>query len=165
MERVKLADGTVISYDRYGSGPPIVLAHGSMGDHQSSWETVKGPLSQRFTVHAMARRGRGETTAPTERRMEDEFRDVAAVIRSVGQPTFVMAHSYGAHCAIGGAAAQPDLVSKLVLYEPPRPDAMSADEIAKVEEAAGQGDWDLFVRTFLIEGPNIPPQVVDAIRG
>jgi pimeloyl-ACP methyl ester carboxylesterase len=164
MERLKLEDSTILSYDRYGEGPPLVLAHSSMSDHQSNWEMVKRPLSQRFTVYAMARRGRGQTTATQERRLEDEFGDVTALIEAIGEPTFLMGHCYGAHCAMGGAAAQPSLVSKLVLYEPPRPDALPASVLAELEEAARQGEWDLLVRTFLIHGPKIPPHVVDAIR-
>jgi pimeloyl-ACP methyl ester carboxylesterase len=164
MEILTSRDGATISYDKYGSGPPLVLVHGSMSDHQTSWEAVKGPLSQRFTLYAMDRRGRGQTTAPQERRLEDEFGDVAGLLQAIGEPSFVMGHSYGAHCALGGAAEQPGLVSKLVLYEPPRPDAMSAGEIAKVEEAASQGDWDRFVRTWLIDVVEIPAQVADALH-
>lgn len=164
IERLKLEDGTILSYDRYGGGPPLVLVHGSMSDHRSAWEMVKGPLSQRFTVYAMDRRGRGKTTATRERGPEDEFADVAALIEAIGEPTFLMGHSYGAHCAMGGAVAQPSLVSKLVLYEPPRPDVLSASVLAELEEAARRGDWDLFVRTFVIQGPKVPAHVVDAIQ-
>jgi len=164
MESVALEDGTSISYDLYGSGPPLVLIHGSMADHESSWQAVKGLLSPRFTLYAMDRRGRGETTAPPDRRLEDEFGDVAALIQAVGEPTFVLGHSFGAHCAMGGAAARPDLVSRLVLYEPPRPDATAVDKRVKLEEAASQGDWERFVRTWLIDVVEIPTQVVDAIH-
>ncbi len=164
MERLKLEDRTTLSYERYGEGPPLVLVHGSMSDHQSAWEMVKDPLSQRFTVYAMDRRGRGQTTATRERRPEDEFEDVAALIEAIGGAAFLIGHSYGAHCAMGGALAQPSLVSKLVLYEPPLPGVLPASVMAELEEAAGRGDWDLFVRTFVIQGPKIPPHVVDAIQ-
>jgi pimeloyl-ACP methyl ester carboxylesterase len=121
-------------------------------------------LSQRFSVYAMDRRGRGETTAPQDRRLEDEFGDVAALIQAVGEPAFVLGHSFGAHCAMGGAAARPDLVSKLVLYEPPSPDRGTADLMEKLEEPASQEDWDRFVRTWLIDVVEIPTQVVDALH-
>jgi len=164
MERVKLQDGTFVSYERYGSGPALVLVHGSMADHESSWGAINGLLSPRFTVYAMDRRGRGETTAPQDRRMEDEFGDVAALIQAVGEPTFVLGHSFGAHCSMGGAVARPDLVSKLVLYEPPSPDRATVDLMQRVEEPASQGDWDRFVRTWLIDVVEIPTQVIDAIH-
>ena len=40
----------------------------------------------------------------------------------------------------------------------------TVESMAELEEAAGRGDWDLFVRTFVIQGPKIPPHVVDAIQ-
>ncbi len=164
MERVKLEDGSFVSYDRYGDGPSLVLVHGAMGDHESTWAVVKGLLSPRFTVFAMDRRGRGETTAPRDRRLEEEFGDVAALIQAVGEPAFVLGHSGGAHCAMGGAAASPALVHKLVLYEPPVVDAVADGALARMEEAAAQGDWDGVVRTFLLEGPKVPQPFVDAAR-
>jgi pimeloyl-ACP methyl ester carboxylesterase len=164
MDRLKLEDGNFVSYERYGSGPPLVLVHGSMSDHETNWGMLKGALSPLFTIYAMDRRGRGETTAPTDRTLEDEFGDVAAMIRHVGQPTFVLGHSFGAHCAMGGATAQRGLVSKLVLYEPPVPNAMPDEAHAQAEEAADRGDWDSFVRAFLLGGPKIPAPAVDALR-
>lgn len=163
MERLTLEDGTFISYERYGEGPPLVLVHGSMADHES-WAAIKGLLIPRFTVYAMDRRGRGDTTAPQDRRMEEEFGDVAALIQAVGDPTFVLGHSFGAHCAMGGAAANPALVRKLVLYEPPSNDSpTTTGRMEKLEEAANQQDWDRFVRTWLIDVIEIPTQVVDAL--
>jgi len=164
MESLKLADGSVVSFERYGSGPPLVLVHGSMNNHETSWEAIKGLLSPRFTVCAMDRRGRGQTTAPKDRGMEEEFGDVAALIEAVGQPAFLLGHSFGAHCAMGGAAVRPELVSKLVLYEPPATDAMTDESLANVEEAAARADWDGFVRTFLLEGPKTPEPMVNMIQ-
>jgi len=164
MERLRLEDGSFVSYDRYGEGPSLVLVHGAMGDHESTWEAVKGLLSLRFTVYAMDRRGRGETTAPQDRRLEDEFGDVAALIQAAGAPAFLLGHSGGAHCAMGGAAANPALVRKLVLYEPPVIDAVADEVLARMEEAAARGDWDGVVRTFLLEGPKVPQALVDAAQ-
>jgi pimeloyl-ACP methyl ester carboxylesterase len=41
-----------------------------------------------------------------------------AVIQSIGEPVFLLGHSYGAHTALAPAAEVPDRVRKLVLYEP-----------------------------------------------
>ncbi len=50
MEKVTSADGTTVSYERYGDGPPLVLVHGSFSDHATNWEHVKPLLETRFTV-------------------------------------------------------------------------------------------------------------------
>jgi pimeloyl-ACP methyl ester carboxylesterase len=164
MEHVKLADGSVISYDLYGSGPPLILIHGALTDHKTNWPAVKDLFGQRFTVYAVARRGRGETTALLERSLEDEFGDIAALIQSVGQPSFVLGHSGGAHIALGGVAARPELVSKLVLYEPPAVDAAVADLLPKLEEPAKREDWQGFVRAFMLEAVRLPVPFVDAMK-
>ena len=61
MLRTTSLDGVTVSYDRYGSGPPLLLVHGAFSDQRTNWELVKPMFEERFTVHAMARRGRGET--------------------------------------------------------------------------------------------------------
>ncbi len=133
-----------------------------MADHES-WTAIRGLLSPRFTVYAMDRRGRGETTAPQHRRIEDEFGDVATLLQVIGEPTFVLGHSYGAHCAMGGVALLPDLVSKLVLYEAPNPIRSTANLLEKLEDPASQQDWDRFVRTWLIDVIEIRAPVVDML--
>jgi pimeloyl-ACP methyl ester carboxylesterase len=123
---VTSATGTTVSYDRYGAGPPLVLVHGTFSDHVTNWQHVKPLLEKRFTVFAVARRGRGETEATKGHTVEDESGDVAAVIDAAGEPPYVLGHSYGAACTLGAAALVPGSVSKLILYEHPSPDASTA---------------------------------------
>ena len=63
MERITAPSGVTVSYDTYGSGPPLVLVHGAFSDHETNWEFVKPLFEKQFTVYAIARRGRGETDA------------------------------------------------------------------------------------------------------
>jgi pimeloyl-ACP methyl ester carboxylesterase len=107
MHTINSDHGVTISYDKHGSGPPLVLVHGAFSDHKTNWEFVLPFFSQRFTVYAIARRGRGETDATKERRLEDEALDAAALIRSIGEPVFLLGHSYGAHVALGAASLVP----------------------------------------------------------
>jgi hypothetical protein len=48
--RVTSPGGVTVSYDRDGSGPPLVLVHGSFSDHRTNWEFVKPLFETRFTV-------------------------------------------------------------------------------------------------------------------
>ena len=85
-QRITTSKGTTVSYSRYGSGPPLVLVHGGFSDDTTNWEFVKPLLEDRFTICAVARRGRGETDATEGHSLEDEAADVAAVIETFARP-------------------------------------------------------------------------------
>jgi pimeloyl-ACP methyl ester carboxylesterase len=109
-------DGTPIAYWRSGEGPPLVLVHGTTADH-SRWTPVLPAFEQHFTIYAVDRRGRGSSSDSEDYAIEREFEDVAAVVDSLGEPAFLLAHSYGAVCALEAALLTRN-VRKLVLYEP-----------------------------------------------
>jgi pimeloyl-ACP methyl ester carboxylesterase len=164
MQRVKSPDSITVSYDKYGSGPPLVLIHGALSDHKTNWEFVKPLLDQRFTVYAIARRGRGETTASEGHGLPDEARDAAAVIQAVGEPVFLLGHSYGGQTALAAAAIAPDRIRKLVLYEPPWPHAMPKDALARLEGLAAAGDWEGFVSMFIKDVLQVPLDELEELR-
>lgn len=68
-------------------------------------------------MYAIARRGRGESDRTEGHGLEDEGRDVAAVIRSIDERVYLLGHSYGAQAAILAAGEAQDRVRKLVLSE------------------------------------------------
>jgi pimeloyl-ACP methyl ester carboxylesterase len=76
MDKVRSKDGTLIAFQKSGTGAPLVLVHGTSADH-TRWAPVLPPLASRFTVYAMDRRGRGGSgdTDPyaIEREFEDDF--------------------------------------------------------------------------------------------
>jgi pimeloyl-ACP methyl ester carboxylesterase len=164
MQRVFSSSGTSVSYDRYGSGPALVLVHGAFSDHQTNWEFVKPFFEQQFTVYAIARRGRGETDATDGHSLEDEANDVVSVIRAIGEPVFLLGHSYGGHTALAAAAKIPRRVRKLVLYEPALPQFIDSAVLARLEELGRAGDWDRLAITFFHDGLCVPMKELDAVR-
>jgi len=164
MQRVTSPSGAAVSFDRYGSGPALVLVHGAFSDHDTNWEFVKPFLERQFTVYAIARRGRGETDATADHSLQDEAGDVTAVIDSIGEPVFLLGHSYGAHTALAAAARIPDRVRKLVLYEPAWPDFLDPKVAARLDELAASGDWERFAITFFHDGLAVPMQDLDELR-
>ena len=156
--------GATVSYVTYGSGPPLVLVHGGFSDHVSNWELVKALLEPRFTVYAVARRGRGQTQTPAGHSLADESRDVAALIESIGEPVFLLGHSYGGQVAVGAALSAADRVRKLVLYEPPWPSALPKELLAALEDLARAGRWDDLAVTFFRDGLSVPAAEVEALR-
>jgi pimeloyl-ACP methyl ester carboxylesterase len=109
--------GTAISVEKLGSGPPLVLVHGSGEDGASAWGRVAAILARRFTVYVMDRTGHGASGDRKKYAVTDEAADIAAVSRTAGKQTIVVAHSYGALCALAKPAALTN-ISHLVLYEP-----------------------------------------------
>ncbi len=164
MHRVSTPAGITISYDRYGSGPPLVLVHGSFSDHNTNWDFVRSLLTRQFTLYAVARRGRGESERTEGNRIEDEGRDVAAVIRSIEQSVFLLGHSYGAHVALVAASDLQDRVRKLVLYEPAWPQAVDSAILTRLEEFAGACDWNAFATTFFHEKLLAPLELLSELR-
>jgi pimeloyl-ACP methyl ester carboxylesterase len=164
LQRIPSPAGATVSYDQYGSGPPLVLVHGAFSDHVTNWEFVKPFFEQQFTVYAIARRGRGETDATAGHSLEDESRDVIAVIQAIGAPVFLLGHSYGAQTTLAAAAQVPDRVRKLVLYEPAWPRVVEQEALARLEALAQAGDWDGFAVTFFHERLSVPLEELDALR-
>ena len=164
MRHVTAPDGTTVSYDTYGSGPPLVLVHGSFSTHVTNWEFVKPYLERRFTVYAIARRGRGETDATDGHGLEDEAEDAASVIRAVGTPVFLLGHSYGGHTALVAATLVPDAVRKLVVYEPVWPAVFTPDATAALETLARHGDWDGFAWSFFRDCLQVPEHELQDVR-
>jgi pimeloyl-ACP methyl ester carboxylesterase len=164
MQRISSPAGATVSYDKYGSGPPLVLVHGAFSDHKTNWEFVKPLFEKQFTVHAIARRGRGETDKTEGHSLEDESRDVVAVIESIGEPVFLLGHSYGAQTALAAAAKVPDQVLKLVLYEPAWPHVVGKEALAQLEELAEAGDWEGLAVTFFRDRLSVPVEELDELR-
>jgi pimeloyl-ACP methyl ester carboxylesterase len=156
--------GWIVSYDKYGVGPSLVLVHGAFSDHRTNWEFVKPLFEKQFTVYAVARRGRGETDATEGHSLEDESRDVVAVIQSVGEPVFLLGHSYGAQTALAAAAKVPQSVRKLVLYEAAWPRVIGKETLARLEALAEAGKWEDLAVTFFRDTLSVPVEELDELR-
>jgi pimeloyl-ACP methyl ester carboxylesterase len=137
-------DGTTIGYRQFGSGPGLVLLHGSMSSGAHHVELARR-LSDAFTVFVPDRRGRGLSGPyrPGDE-LDQELEDLAALLHATGA-TFVWGLSSGACIALHAARTMP-AIQKIGIFEPPLvPDRAAAaaflagfdDEMArgKVEAA------------------------------
>jgi pimeloyl-ACP methyl ester carboxylesterase len=138
--------------------------HGGFSDDATNWEFVKPLLEDRFTISAVARRGRGETDATEGHSLEDEAADVAAVMETFTEPVFLLGHSYGAQCSLAAAALLPQRVRKLILYEPPWPGAIKPDAFQHLEELAAKADWDEFAFSFFRDSLHVPEAELEELR-
>jgi pimeloyl-ACP methyl ester carboxylesterase len=123
MEQIISKDGTVIAFRRSGAGQPLLLVHGATADHRR-WSPILPQLEQQFSVCTMDRRGRGGNSASPDYDIMREAEDVAAVVEAIGEPVFILGHSYGVICSLE-AALLTDKIGKLILYEPDVPTGVS----------------------------------------
>jgi pimeloyl-ACP methyl ester carboxylesterase len=161
---VHSADGTRIAFRRLGTGPAVVFVHGSLSTH-TDWMRVAKLLADRFTCFLMDRRGRaksGEGVGPYS--IDREVEDIAAVLAEAGHEPALVAHSYGAVCALETALRHP--VSRLVLYEPPLPAGgrASGEHLAQYSRAVAQGDLDKAVELGLTNFSHLGPNEIAAAR-
>lgn len=125
-----------IAWWRTGAAPRLVLLHG-FTDDAGCWTPILPALAGFGDVLALSTRGHGGSGLPDGPvGPEPEAADVAAVLDDMhpGHRVVVIGHSMGAVTAAQLAAVRPDLVSALVLEDPP-PNAY--------EQAAPRGvpDW------------------------
>jgi len=105
-----------------GSGPAVVMVHGSVSDART-WAAQVGPLSEHFRVLTYSRRDHwpnDAAAAETEYSMTTHVEDLIRVIASVGGgPVHLVGHSYGGLIALLASIRHPELVRSQILIEPP----------------------------------------------
>jgi pimeloyl-ACP methyl ester carboxylesterase len=159
---VTSADGTEIGLLTAGDGPPLLLVHGGMGCIES-WQPLWEPLTSRWRVTAMDRRGRGSSGDNQPYRLSREFEDVTAVAASLEGRVDVFGHSYGAVCALG-AASQGAPVRRLALYEPPGPRAAPAQWRERMLPMIAAGQPGRAMMSFLTEIIGLTAEEVAVLR-
>jgi pimeloyl-ACP methyl ester carboxylesterase len=164
METVVSWDGTRIAYERSGTGPPLLLVHGSLADH-TRWGPILPMLEPHFTVYAMDARGRGGSGDAEEYAIERDYEDVAAVVDAIGRPVDVVGHSHGALTGLEAALLTPN-IGRLVLYEPPEPGVriVPAETTARMKALLEAGDRAGVIRTLMLEGLGATEEEFEMVR-
>lgn len=169
MPTVTSRDGTVIGYDRKGSGPAIIFVAGATQYRAVDRITpvMADDLSDRFTIINYDRRGRGESTDNAPYAVAREIEDIAALIDMAGGRAGLYGMSSGAVLALEAAAALPDRVTGLLMYEPPVDPAQSSatawQEHAEMAALAATGRAGDMMAKFL-SGVGMPPEAVEDFR-
>src|SRR5438128_12247520 len=113
-------NGVQLYYELSGSGEPLVLVHGSWGDHRN-WAPVVPALAESFRVLAYDRRGHSASERPAgQGSVFEDADDLAGLIDELGlAPAHVAGNSYGAAIALRAATRRPDVLRSLIVHEPP----------------------------------------------
>jgi pimeloyl-ACP methyl ester carboxylesterase len=169
MQTVTSRDGSRIAYDRYGSGPVVILVAGALGYRKfSKMEELAGLLSERCAVINYDRRGRGDSTELKPYALEREFEDLAALIDAEGGSASLWGWSSGGALALRAAGAGIG-VEKVSVYEVPfmvTPDAKrpTPDYGERLDELVAADDRSGAVKHFMRNAMGIPAPFVAAMR-
>jgi len=98
-----------------GSGPRVVLVHGSVGNGATTWAEQR-PLAERFELLIVDRPGY-PPNPPLERIDFEEQADEIADLLEPGD--HLVGHSYGGVVSLLAAARRPDSLRSLTVNEPP----------------------------------------------
>jgi pimeloyl-ACP methyl ester carboxylesterase len=113
-------NGVELYYELSGSGEPLVLVHGSWGDHHV-WDAVVAMLAESFRVLAYDRRGHSASERPAgQGSVFEDADDLAGLIDELGlAPAHVVGNSFGAIVTLRAATRRPDVFRSLIAHEPP----------------------------------------------
>lgn len=103
-----------------GTGPDVVLVHGSLGDYRQ-WTPIAGSLAEQYRLVAVSRRFHWPKAAPDNRityTYEAQRDDLLAFLRAAASPVHLVGHSYGAGVVLLAALEEPERLRSLVLIEP-----------------------------------------------
>jgi pimeloyl-ACP methyl ester carboxylesterase len=117
-----MVNGSPLYYEVRGSGPTLLLIHGTAGD-AGHFEEAADLLAHEFTVVAYDRRGSTRSPriaglpAPSVQQHAD---DAADLVRSLGlAPVAVYGHNAGASIVLELVIRHPALLRGAVVHEPP----------------------------------------------
>ncbi len=162
-DSVRSADGTMIAFERRGSGPALILVDPAGGYREFDNIRELGKLlAASFTVFTYDRRGRGASTDTPPYAIEREVDDLAALVAAAGGSANVYAFSSGGLLALHAAAAGL-AIERLALFEPPigtdadqSADADLRTEIATLVAAGRRGD----AAQHFLSSIGVPPEVI-----
>jgi pimeloyl-ACP methyl ester carboxylesterase len=132
--QVTSKDGTELTFDRQGDGPPVVLVGGGFVDRSEN-APLATELAGRFTTYNYDRRGRGESGDTLPYAVEREIEDVEALIAEAGGPVHLYGASSGGALALEAAAAGLT-IERLAVYEVPY--AIGEEATRRWQEYVGQ---------------------------
>jgi len=145
-------DGAALDYEEHGSGPPVLLIHGTAA---RLWGATLDELAACGRVVAYDRRSFGASAHPPLSDLAPHRADAAALLRGLDlAPAVVVGWSIGGVVALDLALEHPDLVRALVLIEPPlhakrRPSARMARAVVGAQVLGRLGRPEAGATAFL----------------
>ena len=163
--QVTSVDGTTIRHLARGRGPVVVCLHGALGTALSLLP-LSNYLAEDFALVFVNLRGHGTSGwGQSPPSIDRHVEDVLAVVDAVGPVDALFGYSYGAVIALETALADPECVTKLVVYEPPLPVTYPIPDPTLIESALADGRYEELILQAAAEGgAGLSPAEIAAIR-
>jgi pimeloyl-ACP methyl ester carboxylesterase len=167
MKTARSRDGTLIAFERLGSGLPLILVDGALCSRRFGPMPKLAPLlAEHFTVYMYDRRGRGDSSDTEPYSKEREIEDLEVLIGEAGGSAFVLGLSSGGGLALEAAAAGLP-IPRLAVYEPPymvRPEDsarhVNAGHEERLKKLVAEGRRGDAVKYFMRDMVGVPAFVV-----
>jgi pimeloyl-ACP methyl ester carboxylesterase len=156
-------DGLTFNYVESGSGPALILIHGSISDYRE-WSKQIETFAQRYHVIAYSRRYHWPNPGPasdTDASLDRQVSDLLEFIKATGiEKASLIGHSFGGAAALVFTLKHPELVQSLILAEPAVSGVLSKtpdnDTVLKesqyvrahMKEVFATGNAELIVKTY-----------------
>ncbi|MGH8829249.1 MAG: alpha/beta fold hydrolase [Jiangellaceae bacterium] len=169
MQKATSADGTTIAYDRWGSGPLVVIVGGAFND-RGAWAELAQALADRFTVVSYDRRGRGDSGDAQPYAVEREIEDLAAVIEAASPDATAFAHGVSSGGALVLRAVTVGApISKASVLEPPyRTEGappIPDDYVGRLNRFIAEGKRGEAIEFFHTEAVGLPAEIIEPMKG
>jgi len=163
MLEVMMPDSAVICVDDSGSGESVLLVHGA-SQTRAAWSRLAPLLTDNYRVFNMDRRGRGGSTDGSSYSLGRESEDIVRVVEKLPEPVHLIAHSYGALCALE-ALRLTDVIASAILYEPPiASSGYSMPGAAPLRDALNQFGPEASLDAFMRDYVGLAPAAIKASR-
>lgn len=160
-----LPNNEPLTYDTIGSGPGLVVIHGT-ARQANDYVPLAQQLASHFTVHLLNRRGRGGSTAQGPHFSLDQERDDVIALLEATQSPYLFGHSFGGLVALRVALAYKKL-EKLAVYEPALSidGSITIDWLPDFERALRAADYVAAETIFLkgMGGSTMPAEQLTAL--
>src|SRR5947209_3555365 len=170
MPSVTSKDGTIIAFDRVGSGLAVILVSGATAYRafDPSMTHLAELLGKHFTVYNYDRRGRGDSGDTRPFAKEREIEDLQALVENAGGTAMVFGISSGAVLSLDAAAVTPGM-TKVGVYEPTlmvdeSRQPVPADYAEHLMTLAAEGKRDEAVEYFLTQAVGIPTEYIGGMK-
>ena len=137
---------TDLDVERLGSGPPVVLVHGSIVGVRRSWRKQLA-LGEQWALCLPNRPGFGNSPGLERGDFDAEAPLIAELL---GESSHLVGHSYGAVIALLAAARRPEAIRSLIVSEPGLLRLAAGDPVADAMISEGE---DMYRR-----GPETAPR-------